>query len=36
MKRIAVEWSGLAWACVLNATLWAVLIGACFALRALC
>ena len=35
MKPV-LEWSGLAWACVLNATLWAVLIGACFALRALC
>lgn len=35
MKRIAVEWAGLAWACAFTATLWAILISAYLALRAL-
>lgn len=35
MKPV-LEWAGLAWACAFTATLWAILISAYLALRALC
>lgn len=33
--KLVLEWSGLVWAWAFSATLWAILIGAYFALRAL-